>query len=72
MTLEAEQGAVVTDGWTAGKVWTGMEAIAKATGEDPDELLEYATDAARRDVIGKEQSAEQVAKDLEKLSRERM
>ena len=60
------------DGWTAGKVWAGIEAVADATGEDPDELLEYATDAARRDVIGKEQAAEQVAKDLERMSRERV
>ncbi len=60
------------DGWTAGKVWEGIEAIAKATGEDPDELLEYAVDAARRDVIGKEQAAEQVAKDLERMGRERL
>ena len=37
-----------------------VEAIAEATGEDPEELLEYATDVARRDVIGKEQAAEQV------------
>jgi hypothetical protein len=44
------------EGWTAGKVWASIEAIAKATGEDPDELLEYATDAARRDIIGKEQA----------------
>jgi hypothetical protein len=58
------------EGWTAGKVRAGIEAIAKATGEDPDELLEYAADAARRDVIGKEQAAEQVAKDLERMSRE--
>ena len=60
------------EGWTAGKVRAGMAAIAKATGEDPDELLEYATDKARRDVIGKEQAAEQVAKDLERMSRERV
>ena len=50
----------------------GIEAVANATGEDPDELLEYATDVARRDVIGKEQAAEQVAKDLERMSRERV
>ena len=60
------------EGWTAGKVWAGIEAFANATGEDPDELLEYATDAARRDVINKEQAAEQVAKDLERMSRERV
>jgi hypothetical protein len=59
-------------GWTTGKVRAGIEAIAKATGEDPDELLEYATDAARRDIIGKEQAAEQVAKDLERMSRDRL
>jgi hypothetical protein len=45
-------------------VWAGIEGIANATGEDPDELLEYATDAARRDIISAEQAAEQVAKDL--------
>jgi hypothetical protein len=54
------------------EVRTGIEGIAKATGEDPEELLEYATDAARRDIIGKEQAAEQVAKDLERMSRERL
>jgi hypothetical protein len=37
-------------------------------GEDSEELLEYATDAARRDVIGKEQ----VGKDLARMSRERV
>jgi len=60
------------EGWTAGKVWAGIEAIAKATGEDPDELLESVTDGVRRDVIGKEQAAEQVAKDLERMGRERL
>ncbi len=60
------------EGWTAGKARAGIEAIAKATGEDPDELLEAATDGVRRDVIGKEQAAEQVAKDLERMSRERL
>ena len=60
------------EGWTAGKVRAGIQAIAKATDEDPEELLEYATDAARRDVIGKEQAAEQVAKDLERMGRERL
>ena len=60
------------DGWTAGKVRAGIEAIAKAMGEDPDELFESATDGVRRDVIGKEQAAEQVAKDLERMGRERL
>jgi hypothetical protein len=60
------------DGWTAGAVLAGIEAIASATGEDPEELLEVATDAARRDIIGKEQAAERVERDLERMSRERL
>jgi hypothetical protein len=31
-----------------------------------------ATDAARRDIISKEQAAEQVERDLERMSRERL
>jgi hypothetical protein len=60
------------DGWSAGVVRSGVEAIATATGEDPKELLEFVTDSARRDVIGKEQAAEQVERDLERMSRERL
>jgi hypothetical protein len=60
------------EGWTAGKVRAGIKAIGRSTDEDPEELLEYATDAARRDVISKEQAAEQVARDLERMSRERL
>jgi hypothetical protein len=60
------------DGWSAGAVRAGIEAIATATNEDPEELLEVATDAARRDIIGKEQAAEQVQRDLERMSRERL
>jgi hypothetical protein len=60
------------DGWSAGAVRTGIEAIATATDEDPEELLEVATDAARRDIIGKEQAAEQVQRDLQRMSRERL
>ena len=60
------------DGWTAGAVRAGIEAIASATDEDPEELLEVATDAAKRSIIGKEQAAEQVERDLERMSRERL
>ncbi len=42
------------EGWIAGKVRVGIEEVAKTMGEDPEELLWYATDGARRDVIGKE------------------
>ena len=60
------------DGWTAGAVRAGIEAISDATNEDPEELLEVAIDAARRSIIGKEQAAEQVQRDLERMSRERL
>jgi hypothetical protein len=60
------------DGWSAGAVRAGVEAIASATDEDPEELLEVATDSARRDIIGKEQATEQVQRDLERMSRERL
>jgi hypothetical protein len=60
------------DGWTAGAVRAGMKAIASATEEDPEELLNVATDVARRNIIGKEQAAEQVERDLERISRERL
>ncbi|HZC19188.1 MAG TPA: hypothetical protein VE225_05730, partial [Rubrobacteraceae bacterium] len=60
------------EGWTAGKVRAGIEAIAKATGEDPKELLECATDRARRDVTDREQDLERVKQDLERMSRERL
>lgn len=60
------------DGWTAGAVRAGIEALARATDGDPDELLKVATSEAKRDIIGKEQAAEQVARDLERMSRERL
>jgi hypothetical protein len=60
------------NGWTAGAVRAGIDAIATATDEDPEELLEVATNSARRDIIGKEQAAEQVQRDLERMSRERL
>jgi hypothetical protein len=60
------------DGWTAGAVRAGIDAIATATNENPAELLEVATDAARRSIIGKEQAAGQVERDLEQMSRERL
>jgi hypothetical protein len=60
------------EGWTAGTVRAGIEAVAKANNEDPEELVEAATDGAGRDVIGKEQAVERVKQDLEKMSRERL
>jgi hypothetical protein len=46
--------------------------VASATDEDPEELLKVATDSARRDITGKEQVAEQVERDLQRMSRERL
>ena len=60
------------EGWSAGTVRAGIEAVAHVTDEDPTELLEAATDGARRDVFEREQAAEQVEKDLERMSRERL
>ena len=59
-------------GWTAGAVWAGIEAIGRETNEDPAELLQVTTDGAKRAIIGKEQAAEQVGKDLARMSRERL
>ena len=60
------------EGWTIGMVRTGISMIAHITHEVPKELLEAATDGARRDVIGKEQAAERVKQDLQRMSRERL
>src|SRR5215212_7122222 len=60
------------DGWSAEAVRAGIEAVATATDEEPEELLEVATDAAKRSLIGKEQAAVQVERDLERMSRERL
>jgi hypothetical protein len=60
------------DGWSAGAVRAGIEAIAIATDEEPEELLEVATDSARRDVIRKEEASEQVERDLGRMARERL
>jgi hypothetical protein len=46
--------------------------ISDASGRNPKELLEVATDSAKRDIIGKEQAAEQVQRDLQSMSRERI
>jgi hypothetical protein len=60
------------DGWSAGVVRKGIEAIARSTEEDPEELLEFATESARRNIISKEQAAKQVERDLERMSRKRL
>jgi len=60
------------EGWTAGTLRAGIEAVAKATNEEPGQLLQAATEGARRDMISKERAAKRVKQDLEKMSRERL
>ncbi|WP_219975481.1 hypothetical protein [Rubrobacter xylanophilus] len=60
------------EGWTAGLVRAGLEAIARATGEDPEALLKVATEEARREALSAKYQAEQVERDLERMSRERL
>ena len=59
-------------GWTAGTVRAGIEAIASATDEDPQELLEVATDGASWDLTRAKEAAERVQNDLQRMSRERL
>jgi hypothetical protein len=59
-------------GWTAGAVRAGIEAIASATDEDPEELLEAATAWASSKITGAKEAADRVEKDLERMSRERL
>jgi hypothetical protein len=58
-------------GWTAGKVRAGIEAIASATDEDAEELLEAATAGTSWRLTWAKEAAERVQKDLQRMSRER-
>ncbi len=60
------------EGWTAGMVKAGLEAIAGATGEDPEELLEAVAEGAIRDAAKAKHQAEQVEGELTNMSRERL
>ena len=60
------------DSCTTGAVRASIGAIATVTNEEPEEPVEVATDAARRIIIGKKQAAEQVERDPERISRERL
>jgi hypothetical protein len=60
------------EGWTAGLVRTVIDAIAQATDEDPEELLEAATRDARFKTERTKLEAEQVERDLRNMARERL
>jgi hypothetical protein len=60
------------EGWTAGLVRAVIEAVARDTDEEPEELLEAATRDARFKVERTKLEAEKVERDLRNLSRERL
>jgi hypothetical protein len=60
------------EGWTAGLVRAVVEAIAKATDEVPEELLDAATRDARFKVERTKLEAEKVERDLRNMASERL
>jgi hypothetical protein len=60
------------EGWTAGLVRAVLEAVARATDEEPEELLEAATRNARFEVERTKLEAEKVEQDLRNMARERL
>jgi hypothetical protein len=60
------------EGWTAGLVRAVIGAIAQATDEEPEELLEAATKEARFKAERAKLEAEKVARDLGNMARERL
>src|SRR5215217_40999 len=60
------------EGWTAGLVRAVIDAIAKATDEEPEELLEAATRSARFKMERTKLDAEKVERDLRNMARERL
>jgi hypothetical protein len=67
-----EEDTAEWDGWTAELVKEYVDAMASRAGEASEELMEAATQKARRDVIGAKQAVEQVEQGLERMSRERL
>src|ERR687897_3461935 len=60
------------EGWTAGLVRAVIEAVAQATDEEPEELLEAATRDARFKMERTKLEAEKVERDLRNMARERL
>ena len=60
------------EGWTASLVRAVIEAVAQATDEEPEKLLEAATSAARRKVEQARLDVQRVERDLRNMSRERL
>jgi len=60
------------EGWTARLVRAVIDAIAKATDEEPEELLEAATRDARFKVERAKLEAEKMERNLRNMARERL
>jgi hypothetical protein len=60
------------EGWTAGLVRAVIEAVARATDEDPEELVEAATRGAWFKMERTKLEAEKVERDLRNMARERL
>jgi hypothetical protein len=58
--------------WTVSLVREGISAIARASGEGPEELLESAAEGARLEVSMSRIKVEQVERNLRDMSRERL
>jgi hypothetical protein len=71
--LKETQPLVLTrKGRRLGEVEGDRAGLRALRTQNLKELLGVATDSARMDIIGKEQAAEQVERDLERMSRERL
>jgi hypothetical protein len=60
------------EGWTAGLVRAVIEAVAQATDEEPEELLEAAIRSAKWKAERSKLEAEKVERDLRNMARERL
>jgi hypothetical protein len=60
------------EGWTAALVRAVIDAVAQATDEEPKELLEVATSAARREAEQARIDVGQLERDLQNMRRERL
>ena len=58
--------------WNAGLVRAGVSVIAKAAGEEPEEFLRAATQAALLDVVRAKHRAEEVEREMREMRRARM
>ena len=59
-------------GWTVDMIRAGLEAIAKATNEDAEELLEIVTDNSKREAARAKFRAGEVEREIELMSRKRL